>query len=60
MNEEWECLNCSSQNIHALKDTLEYFSDIKIYCMDILCKDCGAKMIGYFEIKKLVKNGCEQ
>lgn len=55
MNEKSKCIKCFNENLNTIKETLEFFSDIKICCVDIHCANCGAKMVGYFEIKKLVE-----
>ena len=50
-----QCIKCSSENIEILKETLEYFSDSNLCYVNLKCKDCSTKMIGYFETKKIVE-----
>ena len=56
MSHNMKCLKCSSENVNPLKETVEYFSDVKIWYISLQCEDCNAEMMGYFESKKIVEN----
>ena len=59
MNEKLGCTSCFSHNLNIFKTTLRYFPDLSIHCADLQCVDCGAKMVGYFELKKVIQNRCD-
>jgi hypothetical protein len=56
VNEKLECANCSSKNITTHTDTLLYFKDTKLCCLDMICHDCEEKPTAYLEVKMIVKS----